>query len=159
MPQPNQAPLHRHAPRPLPSAGPIPATEARMRRSRQAAMFAGVPEARSPTTSFGFRRERPRRPGRGGMASISPIAGCESRTLAGGRLHHQGHAAGFRQDVVFQLFFAQSVRFGPVCPPQKTAWFKNGDSPPSHPSTTTQKTGSGEVPVPVFEPCRFDAGI
>jgi len=30
------------------------------------------------------------------------------------------------------------------------AWFKNGDSPPSQPSTTTQKTGSGEVPVPVF---------
>ena len=35
-----------------------------------------------------------------------------------------------------------------------TAWFKNGDSPPSQASTTTQKTGSGEVPVPVFEPCR-----
>jgi len=34
------------------------------------------------------------------------------------------------------------------------AWFKNGDSPPSQPSTTTQKTGSGEVPVPVFEPCQ-----
>jgi len=26
---------------------------------------------------------------------------------------------------------------------------------PSQPSTTTQKTGSGEVPVPVFEPCRI----